>query len=198
MLPRFRVFLFAGLCVSAGYMLAQCGFARLLANEPAHRADVVLPASDKFEQLSAYDLSARAVGETAFTDKTKKYAVEVKRDNRLMNYFYLSETGTIAVAPSPKNYELRQLTLDHGGRYLVRFSPYNGLTWLQNGLNWEPVEETGQPPVGDYEIYLMAGKNGSFFAARIDHITGRTWNLANGKWEDFVEGKAPEQAAGQK
>ena len=46
---------------------------------------------------SAMNLKARKAGEKEFTDKTKKYGIEVFQDNRTGNLIFISETGAIAV-----------------------------------------------------------------------------------------------------
>lgn len=48
---------------------------------------------------SAMNLKARKAGEKEFTDKTKKYGIEVFQDNRTGNLIFISETGAIAVLP---------------------------------------------------------------------------------------------------
>jgi len=51
--------------------------------------------------LTAHDLSARKAGESEFTDKTKKYGVELFRDMGSNRLLYACETASIAFAPIP-------------------------------------------------------------------------------------------------
>jgi hypothetical protein len=46
------------------------------------------------------ELRVRKAGEADFNDKTKKYGIEVFRDENNGNLIYISETGSIAVAPA--------------------------------------------------------------------------------------------------
>lgn len=50
--------------------------------------------------LHGLDLRVRRGGEADFTKDTKKYGVEVFRDENNDNLIYLSETGSIAVVPA--------------------------------------------------------------------------------------------------
>jgi hypothetical protein len=54
-----------------------------------------------FKWLSAHELAVRKVGETEFTQKTKRYGVEVFRDPVSNHLFYVCQTGSIAFAPAP-------------------------------------------------------------------------------------------------
>jgi hypothetical protein len=51
--------------------------------------------------LTAHDLSARKVGEIEFTQKTKKYGVELFRDLGTNQLLYVCQTATLAFAPVP-------------------------------------------------------------------------------------------------
>ena len=50
--------------------------------------------------LSGQVLRVRAVDEPRFTDKSKKFGLELYRDENNGNIIYISETGSIAVLPS--------------------------------------------------------------------------------------------------
>jgi hypothetical protein len=50
--------------------------------------------------LHAMDLRARKGGEKDFGPDTKKFGVEVFKDENNGNLIYISETGSIAVAPA--------------------------------------------------------------------------------------------------
>ena len=52
--------------------------------------------------LHGLDLSCRSAGEPTFTKKTRKFGVEVFRDDVTGNLVFVSETGALAVAPAPK------------------------------------------------------------------------------------------------
>jgi hypothetical protein len=52
-----------------------------------------------WEWMHGQDLQSRKVGEDDFSDKTKKFGVEIFRDTNNGNLIYLSETGHLAVAP---------------------------------------------------------------------------------------------------
>ena len=49
--------------------------------------------------LYGLNLKARKSDENDFTDKTKKYGIEVFKDENNHNLIYISETGSIAVVP---------------------------------------------------------------------------------------------------
>ena len=65
----------------------------------------VVPKASRNDQMrgvtwkTAMNLKARKAGEKEFTDKTKKYGIEVFQDNRTGNLVFISETGAIAVVP---------------------------------------------------------------------------------------------------
>ncbi|HEY8503511.1 MAG TPA: hypothetical protein VIL46_02940 [Gemmataceae bacterium] len=52
--------------------------------------------------LHAHELRVRKAGEADFTKGTKKYSIEVFRDENNGNLIYISETGSIAVVPGGK------------------------------------------------------------------------------------------------
>lgn len=64
-------------------------------------APAVLPAgkSKDPEWQHAMELRVRKVGEKDFTENTKKYSLEVFRDENTGNLIYICETGSLAVVP---------------------------------------------------------------------------------------------------
>lgn len=48
----------------------------------------------------AFNLSARKYDEKDFSDKTRRFGIEVFRDEYNGNLIYISETGSIAVVPA--------------------------------------------------------------------------------------------------
>jgi hypothetical protein len=50
--------------------------------------------------VHAFNLAVRSAGERNFTKDTKKFSVEVFRDENNGNLVYVSETGSIAVVPA--------------------------------------------------------------------------------------------------
>jgi hypothetical protein len=51
--------------------------------------------------LTAHDMSVRKAGEANFSSKTKKFGVELFRDNGAKHLLYVCETASIAFAPIP-------------------------------------------------------------------------------------------------
>ena len=51
--------------------------------------------------LTAHDLSCRKAGEAEFTQKTKKFGVELFQDRASNTLLYVSETGSVVLAPVP-------------------------------------------------------------------------------------------------
>ncbi len=51
------------------------------------------------EWINAMELRVRKVGEPDFTEKTKKYSLEVYKDENTGNLIYVCETGSLAVVP---------------------------------------------------------------------------------------------------
>ena len=51
--------------------------------------------------LTAHDLSCRKAGEAEFTQKTRKFGVELFQDRSSNSLLYVSETGSVALAPVP-------------------------------------------------------------------------------------------------
>ena len=68
--------------------------------------------------LTAHDLAARKAGEPEFTDKTKKYGVELFRDMGSNRLLYASETASITFAPISG-----QLVTDRGPKWHHALEP---------------------------------------------------------------------------
>lgn len=66
--------------------------------------------------LTAHDLSVRKAGEVEFTQKTKKYGVELFRDLGTNQLLYVCETASIAFAPVPAG-----LVTDRGPKWQHAF-----------------------------------------------------------------------------
>jgi hypothetical protein len=62
---------------------------------------VPLSEKTKCEWLTAHDMSVRKAGEAEFTSKTKKFGVELFRDEHINDLLYVCESGSIALAPIP-------------------------------------------------------------------------------------------------
>jgi hypothetical protein len=89
MSKRVQVILVALVCFLLGVIAAQ----QLPAvyGQPAKLKDPVW--------LHAIELRVRKAGETDFNKDTKKYGIEVFKDENNGNLVYISETGSIAVIP---------------------------------------------------------------------------------------------------
>ncbi|MCE9563478.1 MAG: hypothetical protein K8U57_15670 [Planctomycetes bacterium] len=65
----------------------------------------VFPKTDlrdkKCEWMTAHDMSVRKAGEPEFTAKTKKFGIELFKDERSNQLLYVCETGSLAFAPVP-------------------------------------------------------------------------------------------------
>jgi hypothetical protein len=68
--------------------------------------------------LTAHDLGARKVGEVDFTQKTKKFGVELFRYLGANRLLYISESGSVAFAPVPGG-----LVTDKGPKWHHSFEP---------------------------------------------------------------------------
>jgi len=62
---------------------------------------VPIGAERRCKWITAHDLGARKAGEAEFTERTKKYGVELFRDMASNRLLYASESGAIAFAPIP-------------------------------------------------------------------------------------------------
>src|SRR5207302_450312 len=83
--------------------ITEHGFIAILPNEtkvvpPDPKAKVIAKSP---EWLHGLDLSCRRYNEKAFTKDTRKFGVEVYNDLHTGNLIFISETGSIAVAPAP-------------------------------------------------------------------------------------------------
>src|SRR5437764_2468389 len=58
----------------------------------------------------------------------------------------------------------------------IRFKPASGASWIVVGNKWEPIEESGPVPGGDYDVTIV-GTEEAFTAFRFDRKTGATWML---------------------
>jgi len=63
-------------------------------------ANAQQPEIKKPKWLHGMNLMSRKGDEDNFSDKTKKYGIEVFRDENNGNLVYISETGSIAVVPA--------------------------------------------------------------------------------------------------
>jgi len=90
MSKRMQLGLVGSLCFLAGWLVAQ-GMPLVHGNFQETKAP---------RWLHAMELKARKAGEASFTKETKKYGVEVFRDENTGNLIYISETGSIAVVPA--------------------------------------------------------------------------------------------------
>jgi hypothetical protein len=84
-------------------------------------------------------------------------------------------------------YELRMVRVGNTFQG-IRFKPATGETWLIVGPKWEPLEESGPVPAGDYDITLVATEE-AFSAFRFDRKAGTTWILKERKWVKLQEPK---------
>lgn len=89
---RTSLVLFALVCFLGGWVAAQFG-PRTAQAQPA--ADAVKGAAFSH----ALVLKVRKSDEADFSDATKRFGVEVLRDENNGNLIYISETGSIAVVP---------------------------------------------------------------------------------------------------
>jgi hypothetical protein len=76
-----------------------CFFAGIIVVQNMPFAHAQQPEGKAPKWLHAFNLKARKDSEGNFTDTTKKYGVEVFRDENNNNLVYISETGSIAVVP---------------------------------------------------------------------------------------------------
>ena len=139
-----------------------------------------------FTPVKGANLPVRDGNEPQFSPQTKSVPVEVYRDEDFQSLLYVSQNGSVAAVPYRKNFELRTLS-NEGAFSVVRFSPTTGISWQLQELKWNPIGETGDLPIGDYDVQYMPGKNG-FTVLRLDRYSGQVWYL-NGedKWELTAE-----------
>lgn len=62
---------------------------------------VALGADRKCEWKTAHDLNCRKAGEAEFTQKTKKWGVEIFQDRATTQLLYVCESGSVMLAPTP-------------------------------------------------------------------------------------------------
>jgi hypothetical protein len=75
----------------------------------------------KMKWLTAHELSVRRAGEPEFTQKTKKYGIELFRDLGSNHLLYACDTGAIALAPVPGGLVTeRGPKWHHAGEFRVR------------------------------------------------------------------------------
>jgi len=75
------------------------------------KAPAMAPAKDAVKKptaLYALSLRARKADELDWTDKTKKYGIEVYKDENTNTLIYLTETGAIATVPTPAGIKEKQ------------------------------------------------------------------------------------------
>ncbi len=82
--------------------------------------------------LQGFDLAVRKASEQKITPKTRRFGVEVYRDNRTNNLIYLSESGDLSVVPArlvrAPAAKLLQPTLQHAYDLTVRRAGENAVT----------------------------------------------------------------------
>jgi len=139
-----------------------------------------------FTPVKGSNLPVRDGNEDQFTAQTKTVPVEVYRDEDFQTLIYVSQSGSVAAVPYRRNFELRTLS-NEGAFSVVRFSPTTGIAWQLNELTWKPIEETGDIPIGDYDVQYMPSKEG-FTVLRLDRYSGQVWYLnAEDKWQLTAE-----------
>jgi hypothetical protein len=85
-------------CFLAGYLVGQLDTSRLHAQEQAPAG----AGTRSFTNLLGNVLAVRGIGENEFTEKTKRFGIEVYRDERHGTLLYITETGAIAAVPAPR------------------------------------------------------------------------------------------------
>lgn len=140
--------------------------------------------------LRGLDVAVRSLGETDFSEKTTRVAVEAYRDEDFGTLTYVTKTGAIAAMPQPNNFEIRILPFE---RYYeaIRFSPIAGAAWRLNlrTATWQLIRETGDLTPGDYEIEMFHISDTTMVIMRIDQLTGQTWTMTDDKWVEVKEPK---------
>jgi hypothetical protein len=113
------------------------------------------------EWLHGQDLQSRKFGEENFTDKTRKYGVEIFRDGNNGNLIFLDETGHIAVAAGPK--DLKSPTKDPKN---AKFLHGLDLSCREAGQDMF----TEKTPTYSIEIYDEPNVNGAIYLAQTGAI----------------------------
>jgi hypothetical protein len=88
MSQRFQLLLVGCVCFLVGCLLAQ------------HLPNALAQESKAPRWLHGLDLRVRRGGEAEFTKETRKFGIEVFRDENNGNLVYVSDTGSIAVVAS--------------------------------------------------------------------------------------------------
>jgi len=144
------------------------------------------PPTDGSTVFQGHELSVRAIGETQFTDQTKKVAVETHREHAFGHMVYVTEAGAVAAVQGPSNFEIRWGLHADGSRSTFRFSPYRGTAWrllfANNRSFWRPLRDSETLPLGDYDIRLLEAKDKGAWIIRINRRTGKTWELVDDEW----------------
>jgi hypothetical protein len=92
MSKRVQVYVVGLVCFLSGLLLApHLPFA--LAQENKVKAPIF---------LHGLEVQSRKAGESSFNEKTKRYGIEVFKDDNTGYTIYISETGSIAVVKSPR------------------------------------------------------------------------------------------------
>ncbi len=145
--------------------------------------------------LSAREVQVRGVGENQFSEKTQKFAYEIRVDHMTGSTLYITNTGSIAVVSGPRNFEIRTISFPDGTRRVVRFNPQTGQTWMANWddknkvCNWAYLSDAEELAPSDYDLQVAAASNNTFWATRLDRRTGKAWDLAGVKWVAIGEPK---------
>lgn len=66
----------------------------------AHQVSVLYGQPKGLTYLQGYNVSVRSSTEGNFTENTRKFGVEVVKDESTGNLIYVSETGSLAVVPA--------------------------------------------------------------------------------------------------
>ncbi len=93
---RWTILALGASCFLGGYLVGQLDSGRVLAQEPPAAG------SRSFTNLLGNVLAVRGIGETEFTEKTKRFGIEVYRDERHGTLLYITETGAIAAVAAPR------------------------------------------------------------------------------------------------
>lgn len=140
--------------------------------------------------ISGLNVYTRSTTENTFSDTTKKWGVELLRDPYTGGTVYMTEAGSIAAMSSRPSFTIETLALAPNTRpEMLRVNNITGETWMMSGdAGWKKLAEGGWPIFrGDYQVILAAGSNNSFYAYRMDRVTGRSWVLNAGTWGDVPE-----------
>jgi hypothetical protein len=85
---------------------------------PAPVGGAVVGADKTCKWLTAHDLNCRKAGEADFTQKTKKWGVELFQDRGTNRLLYVCESGSVALAPVPGG-----LVTDRGPKWFHGMEP---------------------------------------------------------------------------